>query len=46
MEKIVVIPNVNKDKDLVLTGEVVDRLLSLGFDVFMAEETLSDKVAS
>ena len=46
MKKIVVIPNVNKDKDLVLTGEVVDRLLSLGFDVFMAEETLSDKDVS
>ena len=35
MENLVVIPNVNKDNELAVTDEVISRLLSLGFNVYI-----------
>ena len=35
MKNLVVIPNVNKDVGLAVTGQVIDRLLSLGFNVYV-----------
>ncbi len=38
MKKIVIIPNVNKDKDFVVTEAVATKLLSLGFDVYVHQD--------
>ena len=35
MENLVVIPNINKDNGLAVTDEVISRLLSLGFNVYI-----------
>ena len=35
MKNLVVVPNVNKDADLSVTSETIERLLSLGFNVYL-----------
>ena len=37
MKKLVVIPNVNKDKGFCVTDQVVTRLIDLGFDVYIGD---------
>lgn len=43
MKKLVIIPNVNKDRDFAVTDKVVTKLLSLGMNVFIANNVGYDR---